>query len=109
MDVFDGDDHGVGAAEVVVESPAQGLARLSTLVSDLANSGALSSGNARSLAAKLDAATQQVGRGRAVAAENQLGAFINEVNALVRAGRLSEPDGEALSELARRIMGSLSF
>ena len=68
----------------------------------------LSAGNGRSLTAKLDAAAAQLAKGQANPAMNQLGAFINETNALIHSGRLPA-SGNALSDLAQRIIQSMSL
>lgn len=104
------DDGGAGSgeAEVVVLSPQQGSQVLMDMVDALAGSGALSAGEAGSLTAKLRAADQQLERGNAVAATNQIRAFINQVNALVRSGRLSESEGASLIDYANRLIASIN-
>ncbi|MGH9837978.1 MAG: PQQ-binding-like beta-propeller repeat protein [Blastocatellia bacterium] len=60
----------------------------------------LPNGTANSLEAKLNAALASVERGNANAALGQLGAFKNQVEALVNSGKLSAADGQALLSLA---------
>jgi hypothetical protein len=76
----------------------------------LASSGAQgsTSGEVRSLVAKLEASIQQMDRGNRTAARNQLQAFINEVNALVKAGRLPSAKGTEWTASANEIIRSLS-
>jgi len=47
-------------------------------------------------------------RGNANAATNQLTAFINQVNALIRSGRLSEAQGQSLIDAANTIIAKLT-
>ncbi|HKV10489.1 MAG TPA: hypothetical protein VJ725_20275, partial [Thermoanaerobaculia bacterium] len=59
-------------------------------------SGVLSNGQANSLKAKLQAALRQAERGNDNAAENQLGAFLNEVRDLASQGVLTAEQAGAL-------------
>jgi hypothetical protein len=77
-------------------------------VGDLVAQGVLNGGQGNSLTSKLDAAVRQIDRGNASAAINQLGAFINQVNALIRSGRLSPGEGQGLIGAADKIIGNLS-
>lgn len=70
-------------------------------------SGAISSGNARSLVAKLEAAAAQAERGNATAAINQLDAFVLEVRAMARSGRLDGATATALEAAAERVITSM--
>lgn len=65
-------------------------------------------GVANSLLAKLDAAENQFRRGNVATAVNQLGAFVNELDALIRSGRLSGADAAQLRALVTRIMAAAS-
>jgi len=91
--------------EVAVQ---QGIPALSGLVAALVASGGLSEGNGNALQAKLRAAGEQFNRGNPAAATNQLTAFIDQVNALVRAGRLAASDGARLITFANQIIASLN-
>jgi len=57
---------------------------------------------------KLEAAQASIARGNSTAAFNQLGAFINEVEALVHSGRLSSDMGQMLIDLASTAQAGLS-
>jgi hypothetical protein len=74
----------------------------------LVSAGTLSAGNGNALGAKLDAAIASLGRGNQNAATNQLNAFINQVNALVKAGRLPARDGQVLIDAANQIIRAIS-
>ncbi|MBI2089680.1 MAG: tandem-95 repeat protein [Deltaproteobacteria bacterium] len=72
------------------------IARVSTL--------GLNPGVTNSLTSKLEAAKHSLARGQIKAAANQLGAFINELEALKRSGRLDPATADSLLALARAIM-----
>jgi hypothetical protein len=107
IDVFDGDDHGLTAAQIIVQSPADGIASLLAMIAALVDTGDISTGNARSLIAKLEAGQAQIAAAAHATAANQLNAFVNEVGALQRSGRLAP--GNGLSDLAERIIRSLAM
>jgi hypothetical protein len=98
-------DPGVGVgtlnATFLLTAPTPG-ADLATLRAEVAAIPGLPAG-ANSLLAKLDAATASYGRGNHGAACGQLGAFINQVAALVATGRLTAAQGESLTESAHCI------
>ena len=72
------------------------LADLEQLIDELRSSGLLSDGDAKSLLAKLDAASKQASQGKTTPAKNLLLALIDEVNLLLAAGALSISDAQAL-------------
>jgi PKD repeat protein len=98
----DGGLSGSHTATVTVLTAQQGIANLIAQVN-----GVLSGGTANSLNAKLNSASASVTRGDLSAANGQLGAFINEVRALVQSGRLTQAQGDALVAAAQRILDSL--
>lgn len=61
----------------------------------------IGAGNVNALDSKLDVAGASLDRGNDDTAVNQLEAFINQVEALARSGRLSEADAAALIDTAR--------
>jgi hypothetical protein len=77
-------------------------------VAKLVTDGKLNAGNANSLNAKLDAALKQIEAGKNTPAANQLNAMLNELDALVRSGRLSATDADGLRVLVQRVIQSLS-
>ncbi|HEX4912414.1 MAG TPA: hypothetical protein VFV51_00585, partial [Vicinamibacterales bacterium] len=86
------DERGSATTTVTVYTPAEGIATLAAMVSD------------RSLIAKLDAALNQWNLGNSHTPINLLKAFVHEVRAMVRSGRLA--NGDALITLAERIARS---
>ena len=62
---------------------------------------------ASALTTKLNAAVQQLGRGNNTAAKGQLGAFINQVNALVNSNRLTLAQAQTLIDAANAVIASL--
>jgi hypothetical protein len=60
------------------------------------------------LVQKLEAALQQMDRGNDNPAKNQLGAFINEVNALMKSKALSASLGQSLIDAAGAIINQLN-
>lgn len=101
-------DGGLGTSQalVVVQNPSEGIQALGDVVGTLVSSGAVSSGNGQALTTKLEAA--QNGSGNEHAAVNAVGAFINQVNALMKSGKLSADDGQTLIAFANRILLSFS-
>lgn len=88
--------------------PETQIANLTTAVNALVTSAVLSSGNANALTGKLDAALQQIANGNTTAAKNQLNAFVNQANALVKSKRLTSAQAQALIDAANALAASLS-
>jgi hypothetical protein len=76
-------------------------------VEALGAAGVLNAGNTNALLVKLDAAQAALARGSDEAARGSLGAFINQVNAFVRTGKLTAAQGTALTAAAQAILDSL--
>jgi polyhydroxyalkanoate synthesis regulator phasin len=93
---------------IAVIPPAQGVGNATALVDQLVASGKISSGNGNSLDGKLDAALKQIDAGKNTPAVNQLNAFLNELDAMVKSGRLSAADADALRTTVQRVIRSLS-
>jgi thermitase len=102
------DDLGAGSntATVTVLSAAQAAQSLCALAQALTPD-ALSDTEAHALCTSLNAAAASAGNGNSAAAGNQLGAFINKVQALVNSRRLSAAEANALIAYAQRIIASL--
>lgn len=83
------------------------LDRTADIVDDLVADGVLRSAHARGLRAKLDRIHDKIEDGRTGAAIRQLEAFINQVEALVGAGKLTEAEGARLIEAARTLIAAL--
>jgi hypothetical protein len=93
------------AEPAIVEpaTPEAAVALISGTVNTLLAAGELSSDQAAGLLDKLDAIVMKISGGQTSAAINQLGAFINQVNALVHSGL--DPDvGESLIGAARDVI-----
>jgi probable HAF family extracellular repeat protein len=92
-------DLGGGASRAVLWRPGTSD-ELIDVVSDgvdaLVATGALNGGQGNSLGAKLEAAARALAGGRVRAATNQLEAFLNQLQALVRSGRLTEAQAQPL-------------
>jgi DNA/RNA endonuclease G (NUC1) len=103
-------DGGSGSrvSTVVVQTPQTGVRGVQSIVSGLAADGAIERGAANSLAAKLRVAVGSLDRGDNTPATNQLMAFVNEVDAMVRSDRLSEADGRRLIDAANRVIASIA-
>jgi len=106
--VSDDDGTTTKTTTVTVGTPSQGIAAISAMIDQLVADGKLSKGNANSLTSKLDAALKQIANENVTAARNQLEAFINEVDAAERSGRLSAADAAALRAEANRVIASIS-
>jgi hypothetical protein len=84
------------------------IAALTAHLQTLVEAGALRVGNANSLLRKLMAAARSLEAGRARTAGLQIRAFMHEVEALVRSGRLSREEGDFLFEGAQAILDALT-
>jgi hypothetical protein len=76
-------------------------------VGELVDAGVLGAGQGNALDAKLEAAQLQMDRGRTNAAANVLGAFMNQVEALVSSQQLTEEQGQVLIDLAEAAIAAL--
>jgi len=103
--INDGDATSQTTGTVVVVAPLAGIAVLTEGVAQLSVLGA---GEINALQAKLNAAEAQIRRDNGVAAAGQLGAFINQLEALVRSGRLSADGAQPLIDTAKRIAASVT-
>jgi hypothetical protein len=92
---------------VMVVTPQSMTQQLIDHVNGLVAQGAINAGNGNALTAKLRAALQQMDKGNARPALNQLQAFINQVEAFVQAGKLTPAQGEFLIQSARAISAAL--
>lgn len=99
---------GVGQATVIVQSPQEATQDVSATIDDLATSGALLPGEATALSTTLQVAIDRLDGGNTIGATNQLSAFINQVEALVLAGRLTAAEGQSLTDAANRIIQAIN-
>jgi hypothetical protein len=91
-----------------LRTPQQATRSLIDSINTLINQGVLNRGRGNSLVQKLEAALQQMNRGNSNPAQNQLGAFINEVNALMKSKALSASQGQSLIDAAGAIINQLT-
>ncbi len=88
-------------------TPVQGAGQVRGAITALLDGGVINRGQATSLTAKLDALEASLARGQADVAANQLGALRNEVEAMLRSGRLTAAQAEALQLALERLARSL--
>jgi hypothetical protein len=100
------DDGTAGSATttVTVLTPAAALAKITALVSSQSG---LNAGQKNSLLAKLNAANDSAQRGNTGPACNQLNAFVNEVDADQKTGRISSGDAATMTDAARLTQRSM--
>jgi hypothetical protein len=108
VSVSDGDG-GVTESSLAVQilSPAGATEVIAQELVDLVASGVVTEAQAGALTSKLDAAIQSLARQNATAAVNQLGAFKNQVNALVNGHKMTEEEAAALLDSADAIIAYL--
>jgi hypothetical protein len=95
---------GQATARVLVQTPQQALAAIAARVQGITT---LNAGQKNSLTAKLQAAIDAIGRGNTTAANNQLNAFLNEVQADAGAGKLSSTDAADLRTAIHAVQAAL--
>jgi YVTN family beta-propeller protein len=88
--------------------PQQIIQSLIGQIQSLVTANTLNQGEGNSLIAKLQAAQASIGRGNTTAACSQLESFLNEVEALVRGGRLTTLQGQELIQLATTARNGLN-
>jgi hypothetical protein len=100
------DDGGVGKAttQVQVMTTAQAL---SWVANEVRTHTTLSDGLKNSLIAKLNAASAAAARGDTTAANNQLNAFLNELQADVNTGKVSAGEAATLRNAVHAVKGTL--
>jgi len=101
------DDNGAGQATrtVTVQTPQQALtASIGGYVQNLKG---LNAGQKNSLMAKLNAAADSVTRGNTTAANNQLNAFLNELQTDLNSGRISGDDMTMLRNAVHAVQAAL--
>ena|SRR5215467_8065987 len=91
----------------VYADTASDLIALFFQVDGTASANQFTDGERNSLVVKVIGALRSVNRGDSDSASGQLGAFINQVNALESSGRLSPGDAQALTNAANAIIGEL--
>src|SRR5437016_331184 len=84
-------------------TPQDAIHLLMDDVRTLVTENLLSQGQGDGLMNKLTAAIQSLNAGRANAACSQLSAFVSQVNAFIKAGKLSEETGQGLIDTAESV------
>lgn len=95
---------GQATTKVTVQTPQQALSSMIAYVQSLSS---LNKGQQNSLIAKLQAASDAYARGDNRAAHNQLNAFINELDADLKTGKISASAYNSLRADAHAIQGAL--
>ena len=100
------DDGGAGVATttVVVQTPQQALSSIEAYVRGIKT---LSKGQLTSLIAKLDAASAAAARGDNNASHNQMSAFLNEVRAYVKTGKITTGEQTILTSAIHAVEAAL--
>ena len=88
-------------------NPGPGIKILIEDVDKLVDAGTLNPGQGNALSVKLEGVLKKLESGNTKAASNQLGAFINQVNAMITSGILASEEGQPLIDLAQRVMASI--
>ena len=106
LTVAQGEDPGVGTATyvVTVDTPAAALSKIAAYVQGLSD---LNAGEKQSLIAKLDAAAASASRGDYKTASNQLDAFLNEVRADEKTGKLTTSEANNLTDAVHTVKGAM--
>ena len=96
----------VPAPALAVAAIVEDVALLRALVARLEKGGTLTVGQANALTSKIDAAVRRLDAGGDKAGANILGAFINQVDALVKARVLTAAQAQPLLDAAMSLSGS---
>ena len=94
------DDLYVGTSNVTAQEAVEILAQD---IEILLESGTLEQSHANGLMDKLTVISKSIDQGRTLSGCNQLGAFINQVKALFKAGNISSEEGKTLTDTATYI------
>jgi hypothetical protein len=89
-------------------SAQQGSAGLIQAIQQLQAAGDLNGGNANALIVKVEGAIAKIASGDLAAATQKLEAFVNQVEAFVRAGKLTSAQAEPLLAAARWLIAELA-
>jgi hypothetical protein len=106
--VSDDDATSSRAQVVTVVAPTQALDQAADMVRDLAIKSGLNLGNTNSLDSKIDAAQKQLAKGNTNPAANQLQAALNELDAMIRSGRVTAADAATLRSMLTRVIQSIT-
>jgi uncharacterized protein YjiK len=98
-----------GSISIQVLSTTQQIVQLRDMVLALEHQGAINRVQANSLVVKLDNALKQIDKAKPKVAFNAIGAFINEVEAMLRSRRLTQAQGEPILTAAWLLQQSLEI
>ena len=93
----------VFTCEFAPTSPEEEIEDIIEQIGYLVNDGKLNKGEGNALTSKLDAATRKLNKDNTKAACNVLQAFINQINAKIRSGKLLPDDGQQLIDAASSV------
>jgi hypothetical protein len=99
---------GTAFITVVVTSVKDQIENLIARIEDLVAAGLLNQGNGNALTAKLGNALKSLEKGNERAAINKINAFINQVQAFIRSGKLPAVQGQILIDIANNIISDLT-
>jgi hypothetical protein len=107
--VSDGELSASNSATVVVEAATQGIDELAAAVDGLggAKGAGLNAGELNALQVKLANARADLGRGNAQSAANTVGAFVNQLQAMIDTGRVPSERGVSIVAYAQRVIRSI--
>jgi PKD repeat protein len=95
---------GIATATVVVQTPQQALTSIEAYVKSITT---LNKGQKNGLLAKLEAASASAARGDNKAAHNQMSAFLNEVRADVKTGKMTAVEQATLTGAVHAVEAAL--
>ena len=106
--ISDGNDTSVTTTTVTVIAATDAIGQAAAAVDALAAAGALNAGQANSLKVKLTGAQKNIAEGHVGGALGKLQAAINELDAMMRSGRLPAEIATSIRTLLERTIQSLS-
>jgi DNA/RNA endonuclease G (NUC1) len=109
VSVSDDDVTSTATQLVTVLSESQGLDQIAAAITNLVNSGKLSSKDARKLLDAVDDARKDLARGRPGHAGDELEHLLKDLDNLIRSQRLSASDAAPLRSILGRVIHSLSL
>jgi len=87
---------------------AKALDQANVIVGSLATNAGLNAGETNALLAKIDAAQKQLAIGNATPAANQLRALLNQLDAMVSSGRITDADAAPLRSMIQGVIDSIA-
>ena len=87
---------------------AKALDQAAAIARTLASGVGLNAGETNALLSKIDAAQKQLAIGNATPAANQLGALLNQLDAMVSSGRITDADAAPLRSMIQGLIESIS-